>query len=92
MPGMVCQSRETIKQQASIRNRKKRNTVCLLFSEDKNNSFAILMISYGDQGSKVLTSNATFVPTELLGWNCLIIGAQVPKFVNNNVGLLYHGQ
>ncbi|MGQ9873376.1 hypothetical protein [Leptodesmis sp.] len=45
------------------------------FYRDDKNVFAILMVAYEVQGTRVDVERVTFVPIEFLGWNCLTIGA-----------------
>jgi hypothetical protein len=45
------------------------------FYEDDNNVFALLHVDYDIEGAKVIASGFHFVPIELLGWQCLTIGA-----------------
>ena len=45
------------------------------FYEDDRNYFAVLMVKYSIQGTRVVVKKAHFVPIEFLAWNCLTIGA-----------------
>lgn len=45
------------------------------FYEDDNNYFAILMIKYSIEQTKIKTHQVHFVPIEFLSWSCLTIGA-----------------
>jgi len=45
------------------------------FYEDDNNYFVVLIIKYRLEGTRANISQATFVPIEFLGWDCLTIGA-----------------
>ncbi|URR35124.1 hypothetical protein NBE99_10810 [Thermosynechococcus sp. HN-54] len=45
------------------------------FYESDENVFAILMIAYEAQGTRVEVESVNFLPIEFLGWDCLTIGA-----------------
>lgn len=45
------------------------------FYENDQNVFAILLISYGIDGTKVTVNEVRFVPIEHLHWDCLTVGA-----------------
>jgi len=45
------------------------------FYEDDSNYFVVLNVDYGIQKTKAVIEKATFVPIELLSWDCLTIGA-----------------
>jgi hypothetical protein len=44
------------------------------YTSDKN-IFAVLMVAYDVEGTRVEVERVTFVPIESLGWDCLTIGA-----------------
>lgn len=45
------------------------------FYETDTNYFAVLLISYVVEDTKIVVSEVTFVPIEFLAWDCLTIGA-----------------
>ncbi|AFY74581.1 hypothetical protein Syn7502_02620 [Synechococcus sp. PCC 7502] len=45
-----------------------------LYESDKN-VFAVLMVAYDVEGTRVQVERVTFAPIEFLGWDCLTIGA-----------------
>jgi hypothetical protein len=45
------------------------------FYESDKNVFAILMVAYDVEGTRVEVERVTFAPIEFLGWDCLTIGA-----------------
>jgi len=45
------------------------------FYESDKNVFAVLMVAYDVEGTRVEVERVTFVPIEFLGWDCLTIGA-----------------
>lgn len=45
------------------------------FYESDKNVFAILMVAYDVEGTRLKVQRVTFVPIEFLGWDCLTIGA-----------------
>jgi hypothetical protein len=45
------------------------------FYESDQNVFALLMVDYDVEGTRVQVERVTFVPIEFLGWDCLTIGA-----------------
>jgi hypothetical protein len=45
------------------------------FYEDDSNYFAILIVKYKIEGTRVIAKQVHFIPIEFLGWNCLTIGA-----------------
>jgi len=45
------------------------------FYEDDENYFAVLIVKYAVEGTKVKAKEAHFVPIEFLSWDCLTIGA-----------------
>lgn len=45
------------------------------FYESDKNIFAVLMVAYDVEGTRVEVERVTFVPIEFLGWDCLTIGA-----------------
>ncbi len=45
------------------------------FYESYKNVFAVLMVAYDVEGTRVEVERVTFVPIEFLGWDCLTIGA-----------------
>ena len=58
------------------------------FYESDKNVFAVLMVAYDVEGTRVEVERVTFAPIEFLGWDCLTIGAlgwgQI-QIVNSNV-------
>ncbi|MBP3195184.1 MAG: hypothetical protein J6M05_05920 [Cardiobacteriaceae bacterium] len=59
------------------------------FYEDFNNYFAVLIIAYKFEDTKLLWTDCKFVPIELLDWSCLTIGAlgwgQIQIANSNNI-------
>jgi hypothetical protein len=45
------------------------------FYESDKNVFAVLMVAYDVERTRVEVERVTFVPIEFLGWDCLTIGA-----------------
>lgn len=45
------------------------------FYESDKNVFAVLMVAYDVEGTRVEVERVTFAPIEFLGWDCLTIGA-----------------
>ncbi|MBW4578049.1 MAG: hypothetical protein KME42_00555 [Tildeniella nuda ZEHNDER 1965/U140] len=45
------------------------------FYENDKNVFAVLMVAYDVEGTRLEVERVTFVPIEFLGWDCLTIGA-----------------
>ncbi|APB34227.1 hypothetical protein GlitD10_1901 [Gloeomargarita lithophora Alchichica-D10] len=45
------------------------------FYESDKNVFAVLMVAYDIEQTRVEVERVTFVPIEFLGWDCLTIGA-----------------
>ena len=45
------------------------------FYEDDKNVFAVLMVSYQIEGTRINVDNVHFVPIENLSWDCLTLGA-----------------
>ncbi|MBD2037739.1 hypothetical protein H6F76_22555 [Leptolyngbya sp. FACHB-321] len=45
------------------------------FYEEDKNVFAVLMVAYDVEGTRVEVERVTFAPIEFLGWDCLTIGA-----------------
>lgn len=64
------------------------------FYEDDKNIFALMLVSYSVEGSKVTVSDVTFAPIEFLDWDCLTLGAlgwgQI-QIANSNRVLLRDG-
>ncbi|AXY67672.1 hypothetical protein D3A95_04605 [Thermosynechococcus sichuanensis E542] len=64
------------------------------FYESDENVFAILLITYEAQGTRISVENVQFLPIEFLGWNCLTIGAlgwgQI-QIVNSNALTINRG-
>ena len=45
------------------------------FYESDKNVFAVLMVAYDVEGTRIEVERVTFAPIEFLGWDCLTIGA-----------------
>ena len=45
------------------------------FYESDKNVFAVLMVAYDVEGTRLEVERVTFAPIEFLGWECLTIGA-----------------
>ena len=45
------------------------------FYEDDKNYFALLLVSYYVEATRVVVRDVKFIPIEFLGWDCLTIGA-----------------
>ncbi|QEQ00102.1 hypothetical protein FFX45_01085 [Thermosynechococcus sp. CL-1] len=64
------------------------------FYQSDENVFAILLIAYEAQGTRIGIENVQFLPIEFLGWDCLTIGAlgwgQI-QIANSNVLTINRG-
>ena len=45
------------------------------FYESDQNIFALIMVKYAVEGTKVTVTEVTYSPIEFLDWNCLTVGA-----------------
>lgn len=45
------------------------------FYEDDNNYFALLLVRYHLEATRVVVTHVAFTPIEFIGWDCLTIGA-----------------